>query len=250
MVDLIASVGIAGGRHCRNRLDDQSVVMDMLNMVPAAEGGTMQPGGIRRRWPPAIAGVASPDLHAAIRNFQSVNRHRGLLVDGHLDPGQRGIRVLNELAAKERAAPDRGTSFSLSVLPDAGSPTSAVVLISLLNEAAVGYAYYTLTPRGFGEAVRRKLFGDGAMRTQGLAFETPEAMTTASFDGPARLFELFNSGAAAVCRYFFTANKADGSRVVAAVNMPVNPANNFDIGAITGTMQLRERSDRPSAARK
>lgn len=253
MVDVTASVGIIKGRQCHNRVDDQQIVMDLLNEVPVSKGGTLQPGGIRKRWTSCLAGVASRELHEAILNFQRTNQSKGLFVDGHFDPGQQGMRVLNHLAAEPRPDPLRSTRFSISFLEDSSNPAGgAVATISCINETSVSYAYYSLKPRQFEQAIARKLrLHEPRRGAETSQFQTPEPMTPQDFAGPARLFELFNSGSAAVSRFFFTGNKSDGTRVDLGANFPSSTSDSDGDGTVFGKMEMREAgtSDRPLASR-
>jgi hypothetical protein len=104
-----ASVGkLESGGQCYNVVADQNIVIGLLNSIGRAQGGRReQPVPGNPRW-----GVASPDLHAAILQFQRTNR---LSVDGHIDPGQTALRRLDELASQ----PSPLTSVRTSDLPEA-----------------------------------------------------------------------------------------------------------------------------------
>lgn len=90
-----ASVGIAGGRQCYNNVADQMIVQDLIDSIPFGMGGRM---GDMGGWVMPRAGYCAPDLHQAIIRFQQMNRNLGLSVDGHIDPGGKGIVTLNALA--------------------------------------------------------------------------------------------------------------------------------------------------------
>ena len=81
----------AGGRHCQNWAEDQQTVIDLLNRVPVAGGGTN--GALRPR---VVAGIASSELYAAIVEFERKNFPRQHL--GFFDPGGPMFKKLETLA--------------------------------------------------------------------------------------------------------------------------------------------------------
>jgi hypothetical protein len=192
-----------------------------------------------------VAGAASAELHEAILNFQRANRHQGLLVDGHLDPGQKGIRVLNHLAAEEWKDPSQSTRFSLSFLMDSVHPANgAVAVISSTNETGVAYAYYQLNPRRFALDIAHKMrIGGSVPGVPSEPFETPSVMSVRSFSGSCRLFELFNNGRTAISRYFFTGTGSDGIGITLTVNFPTDAASTSPTGTIYGGMEFREEGN-------
>ncbi len=98
-----ASVGIAGGRQCYNNVADQMIVQDLIDSIPFAMGGRM---GDMGGWAMPRAGYCAPDLHQAILRFQQMNRNLGLSVDGHIDPGGKGIMTLNAFAGGGSPTPN------------------------------------------------------------------------------------------------------------------------------------------------
>ena len=64
-------------------------------------------------WPEIKDRVVSQVLYEAILNFQRKNRGRGLLVDGHIDPGGTAITLLASLAGQ--TAPPQPITLPVSV---------------------------------------------------------------------------------------------------------------------------------------
>lgn len=79
---LSGAVGIRKGKQCANALADQLRVIDLLNLIPVAKGGTLYPLGPTRFRAPR-AGFCDPSLSNLIAAFQTKN---GLPVDGVVDP--------------------------------------------------------------------------------------------------------------------------------------------------------------------
>jgi hypothetical protein len=101
MPGINASVGkFGGGKQCYNIARDQQVVQDLLNKIPAAQGGA---GGALTA--PIIDRVVSASLHEAILEFQRVNH---CSVDGHVDPNEHTIQLMNQLAG---TSPGRNPQF-------------------------------------------------------------------------------------------------------------------------------------------
>jgi len=110
-----ASVGIHNGKQCYNVMSaqqpDQQNVIELLNRIPESLGGALSGNG-PRVFPPLRWGICSPQLHAAILRFQRTNK--GLIADGHVDPGAHTIIRLNQLAG-EPDAPAVLTTTTLRV---------------------------------------------------------------------------------------------------------------------------------------
>jgi hypothetical protein len=87
-----------GGRHCQNWADDQTTIIDLLNKIPAASGGT---GGALK--PRIVAGIASKALYAAITAFEA--KHFPGQGSGHFDPGGAMFKKLVALATPAAAPP-------------------------------------------------------------------------------------------------------------------------------------------------
>lgn len=236
MRDIQASVGRIHGRQCHNRIDDQQVIMQLLNEIPVSQGGTLMPGGVPRRSPPPQEGVASPELHEAILNFQRANQSRGLLADGHIDPGQKGIRVMNELASAPKERPTESTQFLLTLIADPEGSARAHIACS--NQVGTTVASYQFTPKPFSDALARKIgFNRPRDGVQSASFQTPEPLTPGSFSGPVRMVDLVNTGVAAAAQFLFTANRPSGGQLLVSVTITTDPANRTVV--LPGQMQLR-----------
>ena len=98
-----ASVGEYGAtrRQCFNTVDDQTMVRDLLNAIPEWKGGT---GG--KLHGPLTWGIVRDDIYRAIVHFQNV-RPEIPSVDGHVDPHEKTIRLLLQLAKQEPPVPPR-----------------------------------------------------------------------------------------------------------------------------------------------
>jgi len=88
---------------------DQQVVMELLNRIPEAQGGTLSVTG-PKQFPAPRWGICSKELHAAILRFQKSNP--GLIADGHVDPNGHSILMLNKLAGESGAT---ATNLKLSL---------------------------------------------------------------------------------------------------------------------------------------
>src|SRR5215471_1608009 len=91
-----ASVGKfeGGTRQCFNLVKDQQTVIKLLNRISTDDGGaagnlTEDPSFLQN-------GIVLEPLFEAILTFQKAQS--GLSVDGHVDPGEKTISRLNELA--------------------------------------------------------------------------------------------------------------------------------------------------------
>jgi hypothetical protein len=109
----------AGGRHCQNWADDQKTVIDLLNRVPVTNGGT---GGSLR--PRIIAGVASPELYAAIVAFETKHFPGRRL--GFFEPFERMFRKLVVLGTPA-PAPAPAPAPSAPPPPAPAAPTTGPV---------------------------------------------------------------------------------------------------------------------------
>ena len=109
----------AGGRQCQNWADDQKTVIDLLNRVPVANGGT---GGSLR--PRIVGGIASNELYAAIVAFET--RHFPGQRLGFFEPLERMWRKLVVLSTPAPApAPAPAAQAQAQTPPTA--PTSGPV---------------------------------------------------------------------------------------------------------------------------
>jgi hypothetical protein len=88
----------AGGRECQNWADDQKTIIDLLNRIPVASGGT---GGSLR--PRIVAGIVSNELYTAIMAFER-NHFPGQHL-GFFDPGGPMFRKLETLGTPAPAPP-------------------------------------------------------------------------------------------------------------------------------------------------
>ncbi len=88
---LISSVGRRQGRDSQNRVNDQKIVQDLLNKIPASAGGAE--GSLNERM---VEGICSNKLFLAILTFQKRNLPQS--ADGHIDPGGRSLDALERMA--------------------------------------------------------------------------------------------------------------------------------------------------------
>ncbi len=91
------------GRHCQNWISDQQTVIDLLNRIPADHGGTAGKlaGTIGGR---LVAGMASDALYRAISKFE--DKHFPGQRSGHVDPGGRMLRLMEQFAANGPPVPN------------------------------------------------------------------------------------------------------------------------------------------------
>jgi hypothetical protein len=92
MPNIRGSVGMYAGKQCYNFRTDQHTVQDLLNRIPEAKGGA---GGSLKD--PIVDRKISRNLLDAILRFQRANR---CVTDGHVDPDQQTIRLLNQIVAE------------------------------------------------------------------------------------------------------------------------------------------------------
>ncbi|MBV8796401.1 MAG: hypothetical protein JO136_15830 [Hyphomicrobiales bacterium] len=88
----------SGGGHCQNWADDQKAIIDLLNKIPRASGGTQ--GGLNPR---IVAGICSNELYAAISAFE--DKYWPGQRSGYIDPGGPMYQKLTLLAAPAAAPP-------------------------------------------------------------------------------------------------------------------------------------------------
>src|SRR5262249_26479111 len=112
---LTMRVGIAGGRQCPNLPSDQEQIMNLLNQIPDAKGGTLMPEGPAVFEVPRL-GLCNSFLHQRITEFQ---RKCGISPDGFIDPGGFTWNRLNIAAG---IAPSGGSANGGNPSP---SPTPA-----------------------------------------------------------------------------------------------------------------------------
>jgi hypothetical protein len=128
-----ASVGkYGGGKQCYNFAADQRVVQALINSITIAQGGAA--GTLSA---PIADRAVSSQLHEAILKFQKINH---LSVDGHVDPNQSTIGLLNRLAAALPTAPPTGPlpAVTMSALAEKDRVTSlrwALAAVARLSEA-------------------------------------------------------------------------------------------------------------------
>jgi hypothetical protein len=87
-----------GGRHCQNWAEDQQTIIDLLNRIPVADGGTG--GKLNGR---IIVGMSSDALYRAISQFE--DKHFRGQRSGFVDPGGAMLKRMEELAARATNAP-------------------------------------------------------------------------------------------------------------------------------------------------
>jgi hypothetical protein len=109
----------AGGRHCQNWADDQKTVIDLLNRIPIASGGTG--GGLRPR---VIAGIASNELYAAIVAFETKNFPGQRL--GFFEPSGPMFKKLEALGTPAPAPPAHAPAASPPPPPPAAPTTGPI----------------------------------------------------------------------------------------------------------------------------
>ncbi len=114
-VDISLPVGkyANGTKECPNLSSDQQKIINLLNAIDTAQGGTKQKPITAK----PVNGVCAPGLYVAIINFQS--KQAGLVVDGHVDPGKSSLKRLNALAGG--GSPGGGTT------PAGGAPGDETV---------------------------------------------------------------------------------------------------------------------------
>ena len=88
------------GRHCQNWKADQQTVIDLLNRIPVADGGTAGYLGGR-----IVAGLASTDLYKAILAFEK--KHFAGRPKGFVDPGGAMLAKLEQLANRPPVTPPK-----------------------------------------------------------------------------------------------------------------------------------------------
>ena len=95
MASITASVGIANGKQCYNVSGDQKVVQDLLSKISTSQGGCQG----KTNWAAPAWGKCAADLADAILKFQQANRaYLPYAPDGHVDPSDATIRLMNKLA--------------------------------------------------------------------------------------------------------------------------------------------------------
>ncbi len=198
-----ASVGEYGAtrRQCFNTVDDQTMVRDLLNAIPEWKGGT---GG--KLHGPLTWGIVRDDIYRAIVHFQNV-RPEIPSVDGHVDPHEKTIRLLLQLAKQEPPVPPRapvmpevppnvgpdprndpntvfaGSNFQIKVLSGVsggevgGAFRYAFMIWDLDNNRAAKYSYQGVMTT-WGSPV--SISGAGAWSKP---FTTPDAIQVDQFGG-------------------------------------------------------------------
>ena len=86
------------GRQCQNWKADQQTVIDLLNRIPGADGGTA--GSLDGR---VVAGLASPALYQSILAFE--RKYFAGKVTGFVDPAGAVLAKLKELANRPPSTP-------------------------------------------------------------------------------------------------------------------------------------------------
>jgi hypothetical protein len=109
----------SGGGHCQNWADDQKAIIDLLNKIPRASGGTQ--GGLNPR---IVAGICSNELYAAISAFE--DKYWPGQRSGYIDPGGAMYQKLALLAAPA-AAPPPAPAAPPAPPPAPEAPTSGPI---------------------------------------------------------------------------------------------------------------------------
>lgn len=84
-------------RHCQNWKDDQQVVIDFLNKIPAAWGGAE--GSLKGR---VVAGLASNELYQAILRFQKEAKFKQT---GFVEPNSEFLSVMDKASRAPKPKP-------------------------------------------------------------------------------------------------------------------------------------------------
>lgn len=129
-------VGISGGRQAVNLPPDQDQVMDRLNLIPFARGGTLMPEGSATFEVPR-AGICQSFLHQSILRFQRSNP--GLTADGCVDPGGATWRALENLARGIPGPAGAGGTKPTPPTPTPGPIAAGVGRPAKMRESAWRY---------------------------------------------------------------------------------------------------------------
>jgi peptidoglycan hydrolase-like protein with peptidoglycan-binding domain len=150
-----ASVGMINGRQCYNLVEDQVTVIELLNSIPASNGGRREDplpdarSGLRQ-------GVVSSNLHKQILQFQ---RRHSLSIDGHVDPGFATIGKLNALANTD---PRPGITIAVEKAVDQLPHYIDTAIRALLELVPLGAQGQSSLSELAGDALRRFFRSDPA----------------------------------------------------------------------------------------
>jgi hypothetical protein len=191
---------------------------------------------VKRVWPPPVAEFAPPELHQAILHFQRTNSGQGLLVDGHVDPGEACIRLMNKLAAAPGEEEIESREFSLMFVSTQSRDSA---LISCNTKSGTHVALYVFRPMEFGRALSRRLkANEGAVVSH--RFTTAEPARLQGFTGPAKLIPLSPLGILELSQFRFTGNRRDGGIVQAQLNVLADGRASDAGTMLSGMMVLLE----------
>lgn len=190
MPEILASIGIQNGKPCYNLRSDQLIVVDLLNKIPAREGGSLQIGGLPTKFPNAEEGRCTPQLHQAILRFQQAHLKELQFADGHVDPGLHTIRLLNRLASVERSMVELSQSFIFNVLDLRGFAHGPLGVITAINDVSCQMASYRFGPRSFWEPLLHLTQG---VRNGATTLTTSEPVSTEAFSGPVTFLKIYDA---------------------------------------------------------
>jgi hypothetical protein len=132
--------------------------MELLNRIPALQGGTRMPEG-PMPWPAPSNGFCHPLLHQRILFFQQTNR---LIADGHVDPNGQSIAMLNRLALGGHAVPADGSRNRDKAV------AAAFQALELCNVALRDAGLRSLLPDKVTRLREAVSAAESALRTSGL----------------------------------------------------------------------------------
>jgi hypothetical protein len=120
-----------GGKDCRCRKDDQQTVIDLLNRIPFADGGSNGKLVVRK----IEDGVCSDVLFGAIRQFEHKNFPQR--ETGFVEPHGDKIKLMEKLAARPAPKPESPLDILRRNLQSVQSPSAdqQIVLLTLIVNA-------------------------------------------------------------------------------------------------------------------
>jgi hypothetical protein len=92
MRNISGAVGRKGQMHCKNSIEDQIAIVNLLNRIPERFGGTG--GNLQLNF---RDGICPDELHKAILRFQATNII-AMKPDDTIEPGDISMHLLNRLA--------------------------------------------------------------------------------------------------------------------------------------------------------
>lgn len=142
---------------------------------------TVQPGD-------TLTGIAAREGYASWRDIYYDPENTAFRAKrpnpNHIMPGD--VLILPG-KADDPPAPPNGAGFALFLLRDSSDPRQAKAIIAPAGPVVRDSATYRFEPRSFAEGMARKL---GRRDVRSAEFQTPEPMTTRSFNGILWLVQL------------------------------------------------------------